>query len=148
MMSEESGVVCTGEVKAFRESRKKQFDRKCECDKWDFLAGVGPSAIRREVRTISCCLTFPWELRLRYARPPPAAALVSVHDHRHTKYYYYCLNWNKRRRARSRVSYIHADDCFEIQYYVWATMTLITVTIVLIYIHTPLRRLCASIAIA
>ena len=71
MMSEESGVVCTGEVKAFRESRKKQFDRKCECDKWDFLAGVGPSAIRREVRTISCCLTFPRELRLRYARPPP-----------------------------------------------------------------------------
>lgn len=30
-------------------TRKKQFDRKCECDQWDFLAGVGPSAIRREV---------------------------------------------------------------------------------------------------
>ena len=29
--------------------RKRQFDRKCECDEWDFLAGVGPSAIREKV---------------------------------------------------------------------------------------------------
>ena len=47
-----AGVVGVGGAASSQEKleRKRQFDRKCECDRWDFLAGVGPSAIREQVR--------------------------------------------------------------------------------------------------